>query len=106
MPDRIFIKDLKEYIGQEVIIAGWVDVRRDQGKMVFFDMRDMSDKIQCVTLPASEAIVSAKEMRPEWVLKVTGKVNARPEKNINKDMLNGSIELDVLNIEVLNEALT
>lgn len=106
MKDRIYIKDLGQNIDKEVVIAGWVDVRRDQGKMVFFDMRDMTGKIQCVTLPNSEAINLAKEIRPEWVLKISAKVNARPEKNVNKDMQNGNIELEVLQIEVLNEAKT
>nr|MBP9843103.1 hypothetical protein [Candidatus Paceibacterota bacterium] len=44
---RIYIKDLNKFIGQEVSISGWVDVRRDQGKMVFMDMRDMTGKVQC-----------------------------------------------------------
>jgi len=101
---RTFIKDLNSKSGEEVSISGWVDVRRDQGKMVFFDMRDMTGKVQCITLPNSEAITLAKDIRPEWVLKINGKVNARPEKNINKDMQNGDIELEVLNIEVLAES--
>ena len=105
MKDRTYIKDLKEQVGNEIFIAGWVDVRRDQGKMVFFDMRDMTGKVQCVTLPNSEAITIAKEIRQEWVLKVRGKVNARPERNVNKDMQNGDIELEVLGIEVLVEAV-
>jgi nondiscriminating aspartyl-tRNA synthetase len=104
--ERTYIGDLSEKKGQEVEIKGWVDVRRDQGKMVFFDMRDMSGKIQCVTLPQSEAITLAKEIRPEWVLKISAKVNARPEKNINIGMQNGDIELEVLTIEVLAEAAT
>src|SRR3989344_8602595 len=104
MIGRTYIKDLKENIGKEAAIAGWVDVRRDQGKMVFFDMRDMTGKVQCITLPNSEAITLAKDIRPEWVLKINGKVNARREKNINKDMQNGDIELEVLNIEVLAES--
>ena len=106
MQNRTYIKDLSSKKGEEAIIAGWVDIRRDQGKMVFFDMRDMSGKIQCITLPNSEAITLAKEIRPEWVLKITGKVNARPEKNVNKDQQNGDVELEVLKIEVLNEAKT
>lgn len=105
MKDRVYIKDLKDHVGKEVIIAGWVDVRRDQGKMVFFDMRDVSGKVQCVALPSHEgAIGEAKEMRPEWVLKVTGLVNKRPEKNIKAGVLNGDVELEVLNIEVLSQA--
>lgn len=107
MQNRVYIKDLKDSIGQEVVIAGWVDVRRDQGKMVFFDMRDMTGKVQCVALPSqTEAIEKAKEIRPEWVLKIVGKVNKRPEKNVNAGVLNGELELEVLNIEILNRAET
>lgn len=105
MKGRIYIKDLKDNIGKEIDIAGWVHVRRDQGKMVFFDMRDMTGLVQCVALPSrTEAIEKAKEIRPEWVLKVTGIVNKRPEKNINKDVLNGDVELEVVKIEVLSKA--
>jgi len=114
--NRIYIRDLKDNIGKEVIIAGWVDVRRDQGKMVFFDMRDMTGKVQCVVLPmkaevptesrGSSAIEIAGKIRPEWVLKVNGIVNKRPEKNIKADVINGDVELEVTGIEVLNKAET
>ncbi len=104
MINRIYIKDLASHIGEEVVIAGWVDVRRDQGKMVFMDMRDMTGKVQCVVLPNSEGIEIAKETRAEWVLKISGKVNKRPEKNIKQGVVNGDIELEVLNIEILAEA--
>ena len=107
MQDRTYIKDLKDKIGKEVIIAGWVDVRRDQGKMVFFDMRDMTGKVQCVALPThADVIETAKEIRPEWVLKITGLVNKRPEKNVNPNVLNGDIELEITNIEILNKSET
>ena len=105
MKDRVYIKDLKDNVGKEIIIAGWVDVRRDQGKMVFFDFRDMTGKVQCVVLPNhTEAIEKAKTIRPEWVLKVNGIVNKRPEKNINPEVLNGDVELEVVGIEVLSRA--
>lgn len=107
MKDRIYIKDLKDNTGKEVIIAGWVDVRRDQGKMVFFDMRDMTGKVQCVALPSRvEVIKKVKEIRLEWVLKIKGVVNKRPEKNIKSGVLNGEVELEVTDIEVLNKAET
>ena len=105
MRNRVFIKNLKEHIGKEVVLAGWVNIRRDQGKMVFFDFRDMTGIVQCVVLPGhTEAIEKAKEIRPEWVLKVSGIVNKRPEKNINPDVQNGDIELEVVSIEVLSPA--
>ena len=107
MIGRIYIKDLKENIGKEIIIAGWVNVRRDQGKMIFFDMRDMTGLVQCVALPSRAlAIEKAKEIRPEWVLKVIGIVNKRPDKNVKVDVLNGEVELEVTNIEILNKAET
>jgi nondiscriminating aspartyl-tRNA synthetase len=104
MINRTYIKDLKDHVGNEVIIAGWVDVRRDQGKMVFMDMRDMTGKVQCVVLPNSAGIETAKDLRAEWVIKITGKVNARPERNIKVGVLNGDIEIEVLGIEILAEA--
>jgi len=131
MKNRIYIKNLKEHVGKEVIIAGWVNVRRDQGKMVFFDMRDMTGKVQCVALPGKNFPAKnfgafalgdigqgthdaenslpgnlAKEIRPEWVLKITGMVKNRPEKNINAAVLSGDVELEVTEIEILNKAET
>jgi len=106
MKNRIYIKDLKDYVGQEVIIAGWVDVRRDQGKMAFFDIRDMTGKVQAVALPNhADVIEKLKEVRLEWVLKITGLVNKRPERNVKAGVLNGDIELEILDIEILSEAL-
>ena len=88
-------------------MAGWVDVRRDQGKMVFFDFRDMFGKVQCIVLPSHvEASALAKEIRSEWVLQIEGKVNKRPEKNINPNVPSGDVELEVTTILVLNRAET
>ena len=107
MKNRIYIKDLKNKIGEEVIIAGWVDIRRDQGKMVFFDMRDMTGKGQAIALPNRiEVMKIAKEIRPEWVLKIKGIVNKRPEKNVKAGVLNGDVELEVTSVEILNKAET
>ncbi len=104
---RTYIKDLNKFIGQEVSISGWVDVRRDQGKMVFMDMRDMTGKVQCVVLPSHpEAIEQVKEVRTEWVLTVTGIINKRPERNVKEGVINGDIEMEILGIEVLNKSET
>lgn len=107
MDKRIYIKELGQHVGEEVMIAGWVDVRRDQGKLAFFDFRDMSGKVQGVILPnQKEAHEVAKDVRPEWVLEVHGKVNKRPEKNVQEGKLNGDIELEILEIKILNSAET
>lgn len=98
---RTFIRDLKNHKGEEVTIKGWIQVRRDQGKMVFFDIRDFSGTVQTVVLPNSEAIANAKETSQESVVSIKGKVNERPEKNKNPKVQNGDIELEVLGLEIL-----
>jgi len=106
MNERTLIADLAQAIGNEVVIKGWIDVRRDQGKMVFIDFRDRTGKVQGVVLPGSPAIDTAKEVRTEWVVEVIGKVNERPERMRKEGVLNGTIELEVLGITVLNQAET
>jgi len=103
---RTLIGELKDHIGDTVSISGWVDVRRDQGKMVFFDFRDISGMVQGVVLPKEEETVleTAKELRPEFVVAVEGLVNKRPEKNTNPDVQNGDIELEIKNIQILSAA--
>ncbi len=107
MTGRIYTNELSAKVGESIVLAGWVHVRRDQGKMVFFDLRDMKGFVQCVVLPNhAEAIAVAKEMRPEWVVRVEGIVNKRPEKNVNPNIPSGDVELEVTAIEVLNKADT
>lgn len=104
---RTYIKDLKGSIGQEVSISGWVDVRRDHGKLIFIDLRDMSGKIQSVALPSNkEAHAISSKVRSEWVVRAKGIVNKRPDKMVVKDEANGDIELELKSLEVLNEAVT
>ena len=104
---RTYIKNIATSIGQEVTLKCWVDVRRDQGKMVFLDLRDVSGKVQAVVLPNhSEVLDVAEKLRTEWVVEVRGLVNKRPERNIKADVINGDVELEVLSITVLNEATT
>jgi aspartyl-tRNA synthetase len=104
---RTYIKDLKDHLGKEVSISGWVDIRRDQGKLIFLDFRDVTGRIQGVILPnAKEAHEVGVKLRSEWVVKVVGKVNARPPKNVQIDRVNGDIELEIISIEILNEATT
>lgn len=105
--ERTYIGDLTSHIGEEVTIKGWVDVRRDHGKLVFIDLRDMSGTVQMVALPNhADAHAQAQTVRSEWVLEVKGKVNARPERMVNKDEVNGSIEIETLGIVVLNRSET
>lgn len=104
MQNRTFIGDLKRHVGENITIGAWVDVRRDQGKMVFFDFRDMSGTVQGVVLPKSVAMDTAKELRQQYVVAVTGTVTARPEKNIQVHKQNGNIELQIEQIAILSIA--
>lgn len=102
---RILIKDLHDHIGNEVNISGWVDIRRDHGKLVFIDLRDMSGIVQMVALPNhTEAHEVAHILRPEWVVGIKGKVNKRPEKMVNANVPTGDIEIEILEIEILSKA--
>ncbi len=104
---RTYIKDLQNHVDEEVKVMGWVDVRRDQGKMIFLDIRDVSGKVQAVALPFhTEAKEICEKVRPEWVIEVTAKINKRPEKNIKEGVQNGDIELELLTVIILNEAET
>ncbi|MDO8620190.1 MAG: amino acid--tRNA ligase-related protein [bacterium] len=105
--NRTKIGSLKEMVGQEVTVAGFVDIRRDHGKLIFIDLRDESGKVQMIALPNhAEAHALAGTIRPEWVVSVSGKVNKRPEKLVNKNEPNGEVELEILTIDVMSKAET
>lgn len=104
--ERTLIKDLKENKGKEVTIGAIVDVARYQGKMAFFDFRDRSGKVQGVVFGKPEVLEVAKNLSLESAVKVTGIVNERPEKMVNKNVNNGDIEIEITGIEVLNKAET
>ena len=69
---RTHIKDLSQKKGEEVVINCWIDVRRDQGKMAFFDFRDASGSVQGIVFGKPEVLEVAKTLRPEWVVAVEG----------------------------------
>ena len=104
---RILIKDLHNYVGKTVTIAGWIDTRRDHGKIVFIDLRDFSGIIQTVIIPKeAEAYQAAEEARSEWVVEMTGTLNKRPEKMVNPDLPTGDIELYVTGFRIITKAET
>lgn len=98
------IGKMSEYKGSEIAIYGWVKVRRDQGKLIFFDFLDASGLVQGVILPGSEAMEVGKETREGFVVKVEGQVNERPERNRNMEVVNGDIELEIKRMEIINSS--
>ncbi len=96
------------HTGQEVVLAGWVNRRRDHGGLVFIDLRDRSGLLQVVANPDvdSEAHATAQEVRNEYVLRIKGRVRARPEGLVNPDIPTGKIEVVAHKVEILNSART
>lgn len=103
--ERTRIQDLKEKVGDEVVIGAWVDNRRDHGKLIFFDLRDGTGLVQAVVLPNyEEAQARAKELRGEWVIEAQARVNKRPEKMVNAGVPLGDIELEITEIKILSRS--
>jgi len=94
--------------GEEVILMGWVNRRRDHGGVIFIDLRDREGLAQIVFNPdiSPESHKEAHTIRNEFVLAVRGKVQRRPEGMENPDLKSGSIEVMVLELEILSEAKT
>ncbi len=104
---RTYIKDLNKHFTESVTVMGWVKVRRDQGKMIFLDLRDASGMVQGVILPNhTDALAVGNILRTEWCVEVTGLVNKRPERNVKMGVVNGELELEITGIKVLNESET
>src|SRR5690625_3826621 len=93
----------KELTGETVTLTGWVSRRRDHGGVIFIDLRDRSGLAQAV-FRESEVAEQAHELRSEFVVKVTGVVEARPEGSENPNLASGEIELNVTELEVLNKS--
>ncbi len=106
--NRQHIIDIISRVGETVTVAGWVAGRRDHGKLIFLDLRDMTGVLQMVVIPqvSTEAHAVASQTRNEYVVEVTGKVNTRPEHLINPNLPTGTIELEVHELRIINEAKT
>ncbi len=104
---RTLIGDIVKKSGEKVELMGWIAVRRDHGKLIFIDLRDRSGICQVVFLGGNKALYEkASQLRSEWVVKVTGQVNARPEKLVNPNLATGAFEVLAEDLEILNEAKT
>src|SRR3989338_1255682 len=106
--NRIFISEAIGKVGEEVLLKGWVHVRRNLGKMVFFDLRDMTGLMQVIVPPSADTatLQAAKNIRPEYVMGVTGKVQARKEGSENEKLASGKVEVLAEKLEILSEATT
>jgi aspartyl-tRNA synthetase len=97
-----------EHAGQEVTLAGWVNRRRDQGGLIFIDLRDRWGICQVVVDQenAPQAHANADNARSEYVLQVKGTVRLRPEGTTNPDLDTGAVEVVATDIQILNPSKT
>ena len=95
-----------EHSSLEVTLAGWVHRRRDHGPVLFIDLRDRYGITQLVADPATnpEARTALDEARSEYVLQVTGRVQARPPGMANPNLATGAIEVEVHHARLLNRS--
>ncbi|MEK7664364.1 MAG: aspartate--tRNA ligase [Patescibacteria group bacterium] len=104
---RILISEAVKLVDEKIKVCGWVNVRRAHGKILFVDLRDRSGVLQCVFLPQSKDVYEmAKEIRPEWVVEIVGKIVKRPENMVNDKIETGRVELSVNELKILAKAET
>lgn len=95
--ERTLVKETIEKVGQEVLLKGWVNTRRDHGQIIFIDLRDRTGLMQVVFARMEEA----KVLRPEWVVEIKGVVKERPANLVNPKLLTGKIEVEAKELKVL-----
>lgn len=109
MESRSMNRDTVASVGQTVTVKGWVNTRRDMGKLAFLDMRDRSGLLQVVLVPA-ELSEAARELMPsirsEYCLSITGVVQERGAKQQNPNLETGMVELLAKDIQLLNPSKT
>lgn len=103
---RTLINETVNKSGQTIQVQGWINSLRKHGKLIFFDLRDRTGLLQCVISqkenpPVFDVVFN---LKPESVIKITGKINKRPENAVNPNILTGTVEMAVNKVEVLAEA--
>ena len=102
---RTLANKTPDEIGQKVLIAGWVNTRRDHGGVIFVDLRDHTGLVQLVFNPdQAEIFTMAETLRDEFCVAVEGKVRARDAELENPNIATGKIEVVVEHLEILNKS--
>ena len=95
----------QKLLGQDVTVAGWVHRRRDHGGVIFVDVRDREGLLQVVFDPdLAQVFQEAERLRNEFVIRVSGRVRARPAGTVNANLASGHVELLARGLEVLNRS--
>ncbi|HUU41421.1 MAG TPA: amino acid--tRNA ligase-related protein, partial [Desulfatiglandales bacterium] len=95
----------KDDIGREVVLMGWVNRRRDLGKLIFIDLRDRAGLTQIVFDEDFDEISHGRAtiLRNEWVIGIKGRVVPRLPGQENPDLPTGDIEVKVKKLKILNK---
>lgn len=106
MNTRILAAKTSQHLNQQILLKGWVNTRRDHGKLIFVDLRDRSGLVQLVIDPqvSPEAYQTAASLNNEDVIEVTGNVNKRPQNTINPSIASGTVEVRVEKIKILSKS--
>jgi aspartyl-tRNA synthetase len=106
--ERTLLINTIDKIGQKVTVKGWVQARRDHGKLIFIDLRDRSGLMQVVFWGGGdeELFKKADSLRSEFVVEISGTVQKRNEGQVNKDLPTGEVELGAETLEILAESET
>jgi len=101
---RLLVKLTPKAIGRKIKVCGWINSRRDHGKLIFINLRDRSGILQVVFRLADSnqqlATISQK-LRPEWVVCIEGEVKERPKGAENPEVETGKIEIIAEKLEIL-----
>ena len=104
---RILTREIANLVGEEVELMGWISARRDHGKIIFIDIRDRGGVVQVVFTPKEKTLYEAGDrLRPEWVVKIRGKIADRPKGMENPAIPTGKLEVAATYLEVISEAAT
>jgi len=104
---RTLSQDIVHFEGNEIELKGWVDVRRDHGKLIFIDIRDRQGIAQVIFLSNNkELIEKAGKLRSEWIVGIKGIVQKRPANMENKNVPNGAYEISATDLDIISESKT
>ena len=91
----------KDNSGQEIIISGWINKKRDHGNLLFIDLRDNYGITQCIVDNSNENFKKLEKIQLESVIKVSGKVVERSSETINSELQTGEIEVEIISFDIL-----
>ena len=91
-------------IGKNIFLSGWIHRKRDHGNLLFIDLRDHYGVTQCVVENNDKSFPILEKMRPESVVKISGKVVKRSVGTENLDLKTGKVEVSIKEVEILSEA--